>query len=254
MLHVQIPKDIIYDTSIGEKRILVFTFLCCRKSLDDTVALSIAEICNWSKMKLNRKPGKINDKYLSVLASFINSGYFYDTQNLKSTSFNNFNTYYRLDFNMDKYCSTKHFAIIYFDEIQKVINFKEELLNTKINMERLTSSYMLLVLAYLRVNMNRNTSKPLCCYRLYKKISDDLGISERYVSRIVEVLDVLKIIKHDEMPKTRFKDSNGNWCFNTQTKIFANYKQFNSNGEEVIGYDVSKEIEKQKEILIKKGG
>lgn len=40
------------------------------------------------------------------------------------------------------------------------------------------------LLSYLRVNMNRNPNKPLCCYRLYQKIAEDIGSSERYISRM----------------------------------------------------------------------
>ena len=62
----------------------------------------------------------------------------------------------------------------------------------------MSSAYILLLLSYLRVNMNRNTDKPLCCYRLYQKITEDIGLSERYISRIIKILDVMDIIKYQE--------------------------------------------------------
>ena len=59
------------------------------------------------------------------------------------------------------------------------MNFKEELKDIKVNGEiidvtRMSSAYILLLLSYLRVNMNRNPDKPLCCYRLYQKITADI--------------------------------------------------------------------------------
>ena len=78
-----------------------------------------------------------------------------------------------------------------FDELDKILNYKEELKDSHIDLSRMSSAYILLLLSYLRVNMNRNTDKPLCCYRLYQKISEDIGLSERYISRIVEILDVM---------------------------------------------------------------
>lgn len=60
----------------------------------------------------------------------------------------------------------------------------------------MSSAYILLLISYLRVNMNRNPDKSLCCYRLYQTISEDISLSERYISRIVEILDVMNIVKY----------------------------------------------------------
>ena len=37
--YVRIPEEIIQDVSISEKRVIIFSYLCCRRSLDDTVAV-----------------------------------------------------------------------------------------------------------------------------------------------------------------------------------------------------------------------
>lgn len=69
----------------------------------------------------------------------------------------------------------------------------------------MSSAYILLLLSYLRVNMNHNPDKALCCYRLYQKITEDIGLSERYISRIVEILDVMNIVKFQEGKRIRYK-------------------------------------------------
>ena len=38
----------------------------------------------------------------------------------------------------------------------------------EIDTSRLSSAYILLLLAYIRVNLNRSLDKPRCCFRLYK--------------------------------------------------------------------------------------
>ena len=117
----------------------------------------------------------------------------------------------------------------------------------------MSSSYILLLLSYLRVNMNRNPDKPLCCYRLYKKIKDDTGLSERYISRIVEILDVMNIIKHQEGKRIRYKKQEDKYGFLTTPKVFADYKHYikDENGNQIIDsdYDFRSEIQKQLEIL-----
>ena len=253
--YVKIPREIIYDKSIGNKRVIIFSYLCSRRALDDTVAFSISELCYWSHLKPNYHDGKINQKYLEVLESLSHYGYFIDHPDFKKIAKEKKNStdYYNIALNIKKFDTPDTFGIIYFDELQKILNFKEKLENTDIDLTRMSSAYILLLLSYLRVNMNRNSDKPLCCYRLYQKISEDIGLSERYISRIVEILDVMNIVKHKEGKRTRYTKSDGNFGFLTAPKIFADYRHFikdeYGNPKLDSDYDFEKEIQKQIEIL-----
>ena len=73
---VKIPREIIYDKDIGNKRVIIISYLCSRRALDDTVAFSISELCHWSRLKPNYHDGKINHKYLEVLELLSHYGYF----------------------------------------------------------------------------------------------------------------------------------------------------------------------------------
>ena len=142
--------------------------------------------------------------------------------------------------------------------MEKILNFKEELKDAKVNGEeidvtRMSSAYILLLLSYLRVNMNHNPDKPLCCYRLDQTISEEIGLSERYISRIVEILDVMDIIKYQEGKRIRYKKEKNKYGFITMPKVFADYRHFakDKNGNQKIDtdYDYPNEILKQIEIL-----
>ena len=74
--YVKIPREIIYDTALSDKRVIIFSYLCARRSLDDTVAFSTKELCDWSKIKPNYRAGKINQKYYEVLLLLSHYGYF----------------------------------------------------------------------------------------------------------------------------------------------------------------------------------
>lgn len=76
--YVKIPREIIYNKDIGDKRVIIFSYLCSRRALDDTVAFSISELCHWSYLKPNFHDGKINQKYLVVLELLSHYGYFVD--------------------------------------------------------------------------------------------------------------------------------------------------------------------------------
>lgn len=253
--YVKIPREIIYDKDIGDKRVIIFSYLCSRRALDDTVAFSISELCHWSYLKPNFHDGKINQKYLGVLKLLSNYGYFIDYPDFEKLAKekNNSTDYYKIKINTEKFDIPDNFGIIYFNELKEILNYKEELKDKDIDLCRMSSAYILLLLSYIRANINRDVTKPLCCYRLYQKISEDIGLSERYISRIVEILNVMNIIKYQEGKRTRYRKTDGSYGFITAPKVFADYKKFikdefgNSKLDE--NYDYKIEIKKQIELL-----
>lgn len=253
--YVRIPEEIIQDVSIGEKRVIVFSYLCCRRSLDDTVAFSITELVEWSKLKPNYRTGKINQKYWSVLERFTELHYIKTKLDFKrlTSEQKNSNEYLNVLINNEKFDMTERYGIVYFDELQKILNFKKELENNEIETNRISSSQILLVLSYIRLNMKRIPNKPRCCYRLLKTISEDIEISERYIKRIITILSELDIVKFEEMKRNRYLDRESNICFSTTPKVFADYKVYTKDGygNHAIDktYSWKDEIEKQISIL-----
>lgn len=258
--YVKIPREIIYNKELGDKRVIIFSYLCSRRALDDTVAFSISELCHWSHLKPNYHDGKINHKYLEMLELLSNQGYFESYPNFEKLAKEKKNStdYYNIKISTEKLDISDNFGIIYFDELERILNFKEELKDIKVNGEeidttRMSSAYILLLLSYLRVNMNRNPDKPLCCYRLYQKITEDIGLSERYISRIVEMLDVMDIIKFQEGKRIRYKKQDDKYGFITTPKVFADFRHFikDEKGNQILdsNYDYRIEIQKQLEIL-----
>lgn len=258
--YVKIPREIIYNKDIGDKRVIIFSYLCSRRALDDTVAFSISELCHWSHLKPNYHDGKINHKYLEVLELLSRYGYFESCPDFEKLAQEKKNStdYCNIKISTERFDIPDNFGIIYFDELEKILNFKEELKGVKVDDEeidltRMSSAYILLLLSYLRVNMNRNPDKPLCCYRLYQKITEDIGLSERYISRIVEILDVMNTIKYQEGKRIRYKKKEDKFGFLTTPKVFADYRHYvkdeNGNQKIDVDYDYKNEIQKQLVIL-----
>ena len=251
--YVTIPKEIIYDQDLGDKRVIVYSFLCCHRALNDSVGFSVPELVKWTGLIPNYHKGKINEKYLDVLELLSHYGYFEscpDFEKLKSIG--NSNEYYKAQLNIEKFDVPKEFGIIYFDELQRIINFKEELKKENVDTSRLSSAYILLLLAYIRVNLNRSDNKPRCCFRLYKTISEDIGLSERYITRIIEILDVMNIVKFAECKRGRYQ-KDGEYKFVTTSKVFADYRKFKKDGNGNIAldneYNYKSEIQRQMMIL-----
>lgn len=255
--YVKIPREIIYNQDLGNKRIIIFSYLCARRALDDTVAFSTTELCHWSNMKPNYRDGKINKKYYEVLLRLSHYGYFVEYPDFNSCLHESTNSvkYQQVKLNIEKFDAPDSFGIIYFDELQRILDFKGELKDSGIDLSRMSPAYILLLLAYLRVNMNYNPEKPLCCYRHYQRISDDIGISVRYVSRIIKILDTMRMLKIHDTKRIRYMDSNNKIRFSTPPKIFADYRRFikSLSGEVILDneYDCNTEINKQLELMKK---
>ena len=251
--YVKIPREIIYDKNLSSKRVIVFSYLCARRSLDDTVAFSTTELCHWSKLKPNYRDGKINQKYYEVLLLLSHYGYFTEYPDFEKSLKENTNSvkYQQVKLNIEKFDIPDKFGIIYFDELNKILNYKEELKNSDMELARMSSAYILLLLSYIRVNINRLKGKPLCCYRYFKTISEDIGLSEKYVKRIVNILEKLKIIKCQPMKRESYiKD--GCKKFLTTPKVFADYRHFiyDEHGQRIDDkYDAVLEINEQIKLL-----
>lgn len=253
MNYVKIPREIIYDKDLSLKRVIIFSYFCARRSLDDTVAFSTTELCNWSKLKPNYRDGKINQKYYEVLLLLSHYGYFESCPDFEKCLKENTNSvkYQQVKLNIEKFDIPDNFGIIYFDELDKILNFKEELKDSDINLTRMSSSYILLLLSYIRVNLNRIDNKPLCCYRLFKKISDDIGLSEKYIGRVVDILEELKIIQCQSMKRKKYL-KNGKERYLTTPKVFADYRHFitDEHGQKIDKeYNPNEEIRKQIDLL-----
>lgn len=255
--YVKIPREIIYDKDLGDKRVIIFSYLCARRALDDTVAFSTTELCHWSNLKPNYRDGKINQKYYDVLLLLSHYGYFVECPDFESYLHESTNSvkYQQVKLNIKKFDIPDSFGIIYFDELQRILDFKGELKDSGIDLARTSSAYILLLLSYLRVNMNRNPEKPLCCYRHYQKIAEDTGLSERYIGRIVEILDAMNIIKFHKMKRARYRNVNTDIKFSTTPKIFTDYRRYikDSNGVSIpdTEYDYNTEISKQIKLMQK---
>ena len=84
---------------------------------------------------------------------------------------------------------------------------------------------------------------------MYIDIEKDIGISSRYISRAVKILNELDLIVSESMP--RWRDKNDNW--HTEVTLFVNKYRRKKSTEKLDGnYDYKQELEWGKEYVIKK--
>lgn len=229
--YIYIPLSIILDKELDTKRVGVFSYLRIHCGLNDTIGFTVSDMVEWNGMKPNQRIDKTNDKFLSVIEDLCSRGYLtYLTEPNRSS-------YMKCQFDTEYYyeeCS-KGYAVVYLDEFQKIITYKNLQGNS------ISNVLLLLVFSYFRYKIRRrpNELKPeertlenikLRQQRLpdaydsnITAIAEEIGIHKQTLSKVIDILeDELQLIVTDRA--YRIKNENGE--FRTLPTIFANtYKR-----------------------------
>lgn len=188
---VLIPESIITDTTLQKYRVATLAYICAMTGVAYQINFSIKLIVNWL--------GKSDDRHITkhgcntasgvkdCIESFKESGILsYDNDELR------FATLIEGQFDKEKYSeyyAHERFAKIYIDELTTIINYK----NSN-NDGYIDNSILLLVFAYLRMKIPVKNNLAGAGERAdaydtnYNVIGNELGLSERLVSRAIRVL------------------------------------------------------------------
>ena len=229
--YIYIPLSLITDAEMDNKRLGVFSYLRIHCGLNDAIGFTIPDMVEWCGMKPNKREGKTNDKFLSIVDGLTQGGYFtYLTDKSKSS-------YMKCKLNMEYYyekCSNGY-AVIYLDELQKILSYKN-LQGNSIN-----NATILLVFAYFRNKIIRRPNELKPEERTNEGIKQrrqrlpdafagnigdmakELGIHKQTLTKIIDILELeLKLIITDRAYRVKNDDNE----FRTLPTIFANaYKR-----------------------------
>ena len=265
--YICIPSSIIYDTDIDVKRVAIFSYFIKKKGLDNTIGFTIPLLVKWCGLKPDTRSNGISQKFIDIINNFKDMDFLTYSEELTKTS------HTEIEFNSDKIyelCQDETFSILYLDEIEKIMSYKNEDDKDKY----FNNTILLLVFAYFRSMIYRRSNKlkldeinvdnmqsheydleyrrghsPEAYYDNYNTISERIGISARLVSKAVSILEEeLGLLVTDEAYRVR----NENGEFRTQYTLFAN--SYKREGEFLLatGEDYSRpEIERKAEIIQK---
>lgn len=255
-MFIKIPESIILNKIINDKRISVFSYLYCKTTMDYKILFSIQSICNWLGKKINKHKNRntITSKIIDTINYFNNEGIVSFSDELSLT------TFVEAEFDKDNFANifnNERFAKIYIDELNMILDYKN--INSKDT--KLDNSIVLLVFAYLRMkipirnNLAGASHRPEAFDNYYKDIGEEIGVSERIVSRAVSALIDLGLIYVRQRDSVPYVDNNGKKKFVVQTTIFCNtYKRLKGKDGKVYLIDSGKDYylteinEKEKEL------
>lgn len=231
--YIYIPLSVITDTKLDIRRVAVFSYLRIHCGLNNVINLTIPDIVEWCGGKPDRTANGSNSKILSTMDYLNDEGYLtYLTEKSRSS-------YMKCRFNSDYYyndCSDG-FAVIYLDEIEKIMSYKKE--NSKDT--TLNNTSILLAFAYFRNKIrrrpnelkpeertsdgikNRRQRLPDAYSSNISDIANELGVSSKTLSKIIDILEYeLELIVTDRAYRVKNEDDE----FRTLPTIFANaYKR-----------------------------
>ena len=241
-LYFSVPASIIFDDDMGVRRVTVFSFFSEFRGLTSKMFFSVNDIVKWSGKKPNRNKGKINDQILDVVDRLDDNGFvsLSGKPNGSSTAM--------ATFDVDKIArmclNESGYAVIYFDELHKILSYE----NPNSKDSYLNCDVVLLVFSYLRMRIfrrrnrirhgefvvdefnrimidetieKRRVDSPEAYSEYYCIIAEELGLSEKSVSKAVDVLAELGLICFETLPR---KKVDGKWT--TQPTVFCNaYKR-----------------------------
>lgn len=211
--YIPIPRELVYASDIGDKRIVCYSYFFMNMTNENTVLGSMDYLVRWCNYIPSTKKSKktnmsMNDQFLMIVGWLEQNGFFLSLMDRTIKSCDLFSC----DIDRDKFLLSENFTRIYDFEFKKIKSECGSFVDV-----------VLLVLSYLRVNMWRNNEntknpKPEMLNRHFTNISDELGLSVYVVKKAVNVLCDIGIIKIYK--PTKFKDKNGNW--HTEDVIFVN--------------------------------
>ena len=239
--YMNIPKSIILDGEMDSRRVAVFTYIySCIGRWDNICRFNLPNMIKWCGNKPEKGSKGINGKFLNTIDELSDRGYLTyldDDIDVKHIECEFDHDYYYEDY-------MTGFAVLYFDEIEKIMNYKKE---KKDNL--ISNSIVLLVFAYLRYkiikrsnelktkNGERNTDgtnnhsvdverrrlkNPDAYSGNFIDMANEIGISDKTLLKAVDILEQLGLIVTDRA--YRIKDEKGKYY--TPKTIFANaYKR-----------------------------
>lgn len=211
--YIMIPRELVYDNHLGDKRVLIYAAIYF-SNWDGKDISALAACAGYSRSRGN---SKLIQQIGMLVSSFISEGYYSPGMDYIKRK--------------GRYCKITKAE---FSKIMKLRN-DEMLLGKKIN-----HACIILLLSYIRVNMIYKAGVPEMYSDLICRMSNQIDMSSRSISSVLNSLQKLQIIYNEQLP--RYKDSDGGWHSNVT--IFLNYK---SGGKD---QSIEERIEKAKKILL----
>ena len=266
--YMVIPGSIILDKEANDKRTTAFSYIRTWCGLNNKLLLTINNLVEWTGRKPDRHKNGANNKFIQAMEYLSDNDYICISEDLSELSLSKASSaLLEIELNTSKIseeCREYRFATVYLDELDRIISYENP--NPKDSF--FNKDIVLLVFSYLRMMIPRRKNKLLPdengsisdrkerypeaydCY--HADIAEELGLSQKAVSKAIDALKKLGLIYHEELPRIKTDD---NW--KTQPTIFCNFykreeKNLLAEGREYYMEEIKNKKKKLNALFLKK--
>lgn len=239
ILSCKIPRNIIEQKN--GMLLMLYCYISFNRTIKNQLFLNSNHVFDFLKFSTKQQK-KSTTEFLNALFWLEENHFLTQEHSFEKTRI--LSNVYNLDF--DKFNPNQNYTIIYDIELKQLLS------NTQFN--KSTKYQLLLLLSYIRINMavrskqtfysSKNIQhKPQVFFTYQRKIKDFLGVSDKTLLKLVNILKNNELIEYQILP--RFQDKNENW--HTHFTIFADKYKYKWNNfcftyQKDIEYDSMKEI------------
>lgn len=254
-IRVVVPESIILNKDLGNMRISIYSYLYLHRGLNNILFFSVNKMLKWMHKNVDRRKGGTNDKVAATLdrlksLCFISyDDHIFDRNDIHTKN-KIWDQFIEIKFNMEKQfkeTEESQYTILYWDEILKIINYK----NPNKKDPYLNNNVILLVFSFLRLKIKsgivKSNSWVEACNYYYIDIANEIGISERTVSKCIKILEDIGLIYCERITAKKISDNK----YSTGHAIFVNqYKRDGrfliASGEEYYMNEIMKKYRKMR--------
>lgn len=182
--YLYIPSSIILNKELDAKRVAAYAFFLVYHGRDMELMFSLNALISWCGYVPNAHTGRMNEKFIALINELENIGCIKCEDDI---SIKPYTRLLRATVNAKWWqdaMNSGQYAKVYLDEIEKILQCHKKSEND-------TSTMVgkdMLVFAYLKMNMVKNSDGKSVYRGFYKSIASDVGLSEKSVSKIIRNL------------------------------------------------------------------
>lgn len=215
---VTVPKSIIEQNSLGNKRVLVYAAIL----FTNQYPINPLKLTKDLSLSTTRNPGGSYQQVKAISSLLVSEAYIANT-----------------DRGMVYIKKHEPYSRIYKAEFERLLSYRKEQLSSG---NRINHSDALLVLAFIRMSMVHDVGHPSFYSDQLSRIGSSIGLSTRRVSTAVSLLEELKILSKRTTPS--YTDRNGSW--HSGVTIFVETVDHGFRA----GYNAEHELERSEAIVL----
>lgn len=192
MYAIAIPKKIIMDLELGDRKVLTYCFLCAKCNKDQFAVFNLEQYFKYCGLKISKTAIARNKEFILDFKKIIDCGFAIDVSTEVDINSSALKTIREFKLNDNMFVQQSIFITIFSHEIDKIRNYCID--NPGIKMSKCLN-----LLTYIRSGYTYRKKDPIyVCWTKLNRMSEQTGMANATLNKYIDVLINLEIIMSDE--------------------------------------------------------